>query len=80
MEEILNKILIKVVDMDERISLMEENMVTKNELKEAKGEILGDVDNFVKLHTTVDQELTMLRNKYTRLDDKVVLLEQKMVA
>ena len=78
MEETLNKILVKVVDMDERISLMEENMVTKNELKEAKGEILGDVDNFVKLHTTVDQELTMLRNKYGRLESRVVSLEQKM--
>ncbi len=51
MEETLNKILLKIISMEEKM----ENFVTKDELKEAKNEIIGDIDNFVKLHTTVDQ-------------------------
>jgi len=72
----INTIAVAVVGMQEQLK----DMVTKDELQEAKSEILDDVDRFTKLHETLDQELSMLRSKYNRLEERVLSLEQRTFA
>ncbi len=45
-DKILDKILTKVVDIDERLN----DFVTKDDLSQNTSQILGQVDRFVKLH------------------------------
>ena len=72
----INTIAVAVVGMQGQLK----DMVTKDELQEAKSEILDDVDRFTKLHETLDQELSMLRSKYNRLEERVLSLEQRTFA
>jgi hypothetical protein len=71
-EEVLDKILVKVVSMEEKMG----DFATKEDLLEMKDEIIGDVDRFVKLHETLDLELVSLPHKYTRLEERVEKLER----
>jgi len=73
--DILNKILTKVVNIEET---MKEHMVTKEEFQEFGSKIYSHVDAFAKLHETLDQELVALRGKYDRLEERMVKLEQKV--
>lgn len=73
-EEILDKVLIKLINIEEKL----ENFVTKDDLLQSENRVLGDVDRFIKLHETLDQELASLRNKYSRLEDRLVVLERKL--
>lgn len=57
---------------------MREKMVTKDELREAKSELLDHVDGFIKLHTTLDTELVALRSKVDRLEGRLVMVETKL--
>ncbi|MBD3311602.1 MAG: hypothetical protein GF349_03855 [Candidatus Magasanikbacteria bacterium] len=75
-EEILDKILTKVVNIEDKM----DNLATKEDLRVAKDEIIGDVDRFVKLHETLDHELVALRNKYDRLEERIKKLETGMVS
>jgi len=69
-----DKILVKVIGIEEQLK----NVTTKDDLTETKSEILDEVDGFVKLHETLDQELSALRNKYSRLEERLVIVEQKL--
>jgi len=40
--------------------------------------VLNNIDRFVKLHETLDQELSALRSKYSRLEERLVVVEQKL--
>lgn len=71
---VLDKILIKVINIEEKMGAF----ATRNEMNEKFGLVLNNIDRFVKLHETLDQELVMLRNKYNRLEERIVVLEQKM--
>lgn len=73
-EKILDKILVKVVAIEEQLK----DKPNRAELDEKFGVVLNNVDRFVKLHETLDQELAMLRSKYNRLEDRVVVLEQRL--
>ncbi len=73
-EEILDKVLVKLVNIEEKL----DNFVTKDDLMQSENRILGDVSRFIKLHETLDQELASLRNKYSRLEDRLVVLERKL--
>ena len=73
-DEILNKILSKVVGMDEQLK----NVPTKDEMNEKFNTVLNSVDRFVKLHETLDQELSFMRNKYSRLEERLEIIEQKL--
>ena len=66
-DEILNKILAKVVDMDEQLK----NLPTKDDLVNAKSEIMNHVDGFVALHHKLDIEFTALSAKYTRPEEQL---------
>ncbi len=69
----LDKILTKVIDMDERM----DDFVTKEDLKQTENRILTDFDRSVKLHETLDQKLVALRSKYDRLEERIVKLETR---
>ena len=73
-QDLLEKILIKVVDIDGRL----DTFATKQNLDDAKTEILTMVDRFAKLHETLDHELVSLRSKYERLEERLSLIEQKV--
>ncbi|HOX61043.1 MAG TPA: hypothetical protein PLV72_03500 [Candidatus Magasanikbacteria bacterium] len=87
-EQILDKILVKLEKMESQLDSVAIETVgtketlntfaTKDDLMQVKSEILGDVDRFVKLHETLDQELSFLRNKYGRLEERLVVVEQKL--
>lgn len=69
-----DKILIKVLDIDARM----ESFATKEELNSMKNDVITTVDRFAKLHETLDQELVMLRNRYDRLEERLVVVESKL--
>jgi hypothetical protein len=73
-EDLLNKILIKVVDIDERIK----TLATKDELNAAHSNIVGTIDHFAKLHETFDHELVATRHRYDLLEERLTLMEQKL--
>lgn len=78
-------------DILEIVNFLKDNVVSKDDIKEfitkdyldeklteVKSEILGDVDRFIKLHETLDQELSALRSKYSRLEERLVVVERKL--
>ena len=73
-DQLLDKILTKVINIEERL----DTFATKNDLMQMKSEILGNVDRFVKLHETLDTELAALRSKYTRLEERLDVVERKL--
>lgn len=66
-EQILDKILIKVIGIEEQVR----NTATKDDIGEAKSEIMNHVDGFVALNNKLDIELTALRVKYARLEEQL---------
>ena len=70
-EEVLNKILVKVFEIEER-------MATKQELATMRSDIITTIDRFAKLHETLDQELVAVRNRCDRLEDRLVFVERKL--
>ncbi|MFH1405160.1 MAG: hypothetical protein ABIH21_03635 [Patescibacteria group bacterium] len=73
------------VTTNEIMDFLKEKMVTKDEMRvyvkdeitNAKDEIITTVDRFAKLHETLDLELVALRSKYDRLEGRIEILEQK---
>ena len=74
--DILNNILTKVVNIDSKIN---NDMFTKDDAAEMESELYSHIDGFVKLHETLDQELVSLRSKYDRLDERLKVVEQKVL-
>lgn len=74
-DELLNKILAKLIDSDQ---YMRENMVTRHEFENFKVEIYSHIDGFIKLHETLDVELVVLRSKYERLEERLGRVEIKL--
>ena len=72
-DKILDKVLIEVINIKEQLK----NIPTKDEMN-LRFEAATNVDRFTKLHETLNQELAMLRSKYNRLEDRVVVLEQRL--
>jgi len=70
----IDVVAIKVVGMEERM----DTFATKDDLLQIKDEILGKVDRFVKLHETLDTELSALRSKSGRLEERLIVVEHKL--
>ena len=73
-EQLLDKILNKVLDIDARL----DSYVTREEFQEGMSNIITTIDRFAKLHETLDQELVALRSKYDRLEDRLEVVESKL--
>ena len=73
-EDQVGKLAIKVVNIEEKLDIS----ATKDDLIGAKDEILGGVARFVKLHETLDQELAALRHKYSRLEERLEIVEKRL--
>lgn len=74
-EELLNKILAKLVNVE---SYMHENMATKQELQEVKSDLITHIDGFIKLHEAVMLELTAMRSSHKRLEERIQKIEMKL--
>lgn len=61
-----------------KVTTIEEKMVTKDAHQESKSEIISHVDGFIKLHQTVSTELIAMRSKYERLEQRIEQLELKI--
>lgn len=72
MQDILDKILTKVISIEDRL----DSFVTKEEFSSGTSHVLNSVDRFIKLHETLDHELVALRNKYERLEERIAQLEK----
>jgi regulator of replication initiation timing len=68
-------ILVKIFN---KVTNLEEKMVTKEEFEQRIGQTLQSIDRFVKLHETLDTELVSLRAKYDRLEDRLQKVEAKI--
>lgn len=55
-----------------------ENLATKEELQDFKSEVITTIDRFAKLHETLDQELVFMRHRQDRLEERLVVVEQKL--
>lgn len=73
-DQILDQILVEVLDIKDQLK----DVPTRAEMDEKFNMVLGGVDRFVKLHETLDQELSALRNKYTRLEERLQVVERKL--
>lgn len=79
------------VSTNEIMQFLKENMVMREEFHETltdyatkedligfKSDIMESVDRFAKLHEPLDQELVMLRSKYSRLEERLEVVEKKL--
>lgn len=57
---------------------MKEQMVTKSEFQDGKSELFTHIDGFIKLHETLDLELVAMQKKYTRLEERIQIIEGKL--
>lgn len=76
--DILERILVKVVEIDAKVNGIEEKMMTKDDAREMESRMLGHIDGFIKLHETLDVELVSLQSKYNRLEERLVRVEQRV--
>jgi len=68
------------------MEFLQKNMMLKDEIKDfvhqeleqTETRILTAVDRFAKLHETLDQELVALRGMYSRLEERLEAVEQKV--
>lgn len=74
-EALLNKILVKVVNIEARL----DDFATKRELRDLENRIYGVFDKYTHLFEKYDIEITSLRSGYKRLDQKVDILEKKVI-
>ena len=70
----IDSIAIKVVDIEEKLN----TFATKDEMNEKFDLVLGNIDRFVRLHETLDQELASLRHKHSRLEERLEIVERKL--
>ena len=75
-EVLLNKILTKVINIEDKL----DSFATQEQVTNATSEVLDDIDRFVKLHETLDHELVALRHKYERLEERIARLELDAVS
>ena len=61
-------------------SYIREHLVTREEFLAANGELIGQVEGFVKLHETIDHEFVALRSKVDRLEDGISSLSKRFGA
>ncbi|MFH0857426.1 MAG: hypothetical protein V1848_01630 [Candidatus Magasanikbacteria bacterium] len=73
-EQILDKILVEVLDIKGQLK----DKPSMEYVDEKFDVVLNSVDRFVKLHETLDIELAALRNKYNRLEERLVIIEEKL--
>lgn len=73
-EQILDKILVEVLDIKEQLG----NKPSREEMDQKFDIALNNIDRFVKLHETLDHELSSLRSKYGRLEDRLIAIERKL--
>jgi hypothetical protein len=64
-------IIKKLVEMDASIRNIQENMVTKDELKEARSEIMSHIDGFAKRQEKFDHELVSISARIARVEGTV---------
>ncbi|MBI2552048.1 hypothetical protein HYW17_01980 [Candidatus Uhrbacteria bacterium] len=74
-EELLNKILIKLIDLDVYVR---EHTATKEEMQASEDRMLTHIDGFIKLHETLDLELVALRSKVDRVEERVGKIEMRL--
>jgi len=70
----IDSVAVEVLNIKEELG----NKPNREEVDEKFGTVLNNVDRFVKLHETLDQELAALRNKYSRLEERLNLVERKL--
>ncbi len=73
-EEMIVKIFNGVQTLNDHVK----GLVTKEELRTTRNELMNHIDGFVKLHETLDVELAALRIKCTRLEDRMFIIEQRV--
>lgn len=69
----LDRLVIQVVNIKEDLG----QKASIDDFISIKDEILGEIDHFVKLHETLDTELSATRYYYNRLEDRVKVLERQ---
>ncbi len=92
LSKILNKIDARIDKLSERIEQgFSENTIkfitleskmdifaTKEDLASMENRLMTHIDGFISLHETLNQELTMLRNRCDRLEERLVKLEKHL--
>ena len=62
-----DRIIEKLVEMDASIKGIQEHMVTKEDLRKTKSEILTHIDGFAKRQEVFDHELVAMGSRLDRL-------------
>lgn len=74
LDDQVDSLAIKVVSIEEKL----ETYATRDEMNEKFDLVLNNIDRFVKLCETLDTELSFLRHKYSRLEERLELVERKL--
>jgi len=74
LEKQLDTVAIEVFDIKEQLK----DKPGRGEVSEQFNLALGNIDRFVKLHEILDTELAALRSKHSRLEERLVVVEQKL--
>ena len=77
-ETMLEKILLKVIEMDEKINNLPNIFVTKEEFHKAMDHITTSFDHFTRMYERLDLEILSVRSKNYRLEDRVENIESKL--
>ena len=48
-----------------------QNFATRDDLRNAKDEMIGHIDGFIKLHKDMDTEIAALKSSYQRHEDQI---------
>ena len=67
-------IIQKLIELDVYVR---QRVATKDELRDLRDEVVSHVDEFTKLHETLDHEVVSLRSKIDRLEARFVRLEER---
>ncbi|MEK7619006.1 MAG: hypothetical protein AAB416_02050 [Patescibacteria group bacterium] len=59
-----------------KISSLDESAVKIDFFDERHDQVISHIDDFINLHTRLDQELLALRSKYDRLEERIEVMEQ----
>ncbi len=68
------KIIKKLVEID---AYLREKVVTKDELRQMKSDIMAHVDGFAKRQETFDVELAAMRSRVDRIDARLAAMGQR---
>ncbi len=76
-KKILSKLDVIEFKLEQKPSYDEVMNIVSGVVKEAEDRLMTHIDGFITLHQTLNQEVTMLRNRCDQLEERLLKLESQ---